>query len=804
MAGWSLFAPRAPADKALSLTPSTPAPRPEVRPESGFHRTLRHGLPVVGVVVVVVLVASIAYFVYDSNRRGAVVLGNDLVTSIDRRVALQMQAYLAPPEQFLELADATAAGRGVFAGLDSVEPFVLRGMGAMRAVVGFSYGDPQGNFLYVVRNANGGLDSKLIDRRGEKPKITWTKRDAEGKVIKVEEDNTDEFDPRTRPWYQGAVTTKKPFWSDTYLFYTVKKPGITFSIPHFDQDGKLGNVIGIDIELASLDDFLKHIDIGHSGQALIVDRNWRVVAYPSDNWLPASGPDQKAPMLDELGDPVLARAYNLLRMRGPGRQVLDFANERIIVSSEPMKMLTGRDWSALIVVPETDFIGFVSDSALAALVMSVLVVLTVAGLSGLLAWRNLLAERRAAAAASRQQALELRSRTFVELARAGPPSDGGTDESLEAALETATGDCAAKRVAVWRLSPDRTTLVCEDCFDRTANDHTSGMELHRDQLPDLFASLGSGEPIDAADASQERRTEDLSRVYLKQLQIQGVYIMPIMSNGRLMGMVTVEDPQRGEHTTSMTTFCDALSAVLALRYTAAAPPEPVAVRAAAAAAAGTSTVGGTVAEGFAERQSRLEHALMQHDVALEDLDEAVIDGAAIAVLKLPAWTTVAKRPAGCEERTAMDAIVDELRRTIEQSGLSYAALLDDQIVLAAFSPDKAAAIASARCVATAVLDLRDRLLELEERWSISLDFSVAIDIGTVMASTVGTEPPLRHVWGGSVGIARVLASTSARRTIGASETAYELLADRFLFRPRGSYFLPETGNMRTFVMLGRI
>ena len=46
--------------------------------------------------------------------------------------------------------------------------------------------------------------------------------------------------------------------------------------------------------------------------------------------------------------------------------------------------------------------------------------------------------------------------------------------------------------------------------------------------------------------------------------------------------------------------------------------------------------------------------------------------------------------------------------------------------------------------------------------------------------------------------------TTARRTIAASETAYDLLSNQFLFRPRGSYFLPENGNMRTFVMVGRI
>jgi class 3 adenylate cyclase len=152
----------------------------------------------------------------------------------------------------------------------------------------------------------------------------------------------------------------------------------------------------------------------------------------------------------------------------------------------------------------------------------------------------------------------------------------------------------------------------------------------------------------------------------------------------------------------------------------------------------------------------------------------------------------------------MDTIVDELRLVLEKSGVAYAALLDDQIVLAAFSSDRNQVAGDAHCVATALLDLRDRLFELEEKWNTSLDFRLAIDIGVVMASAVATDPPSRNLWGGAVGIAKVLADTAARRTIAASETAYELLSDNFLFRPRGSYFLPETGNMRTFVLVGRI
>lgn len=777
---------------------SSPAMR---RPgPSRLRNALLNSLPLVGIAVVMTLVSSIAYLVYDSNRRGAATLSDDLITAIDRRVAAQLELYFSPAEQFLELANTVAGGRSVFDGAQEVQRFVLNALPTTTAASSFSYADAEGNFLFVVRNDKGGLDTKTIDRRKGGQTVSWTRRDARKTVVAVQGDASDNFDPRTRPWYQGAETTGKPFWTDSYSFFTLKKPGVTYSIPSFDGEQKLVSIVGVDIELASLCAFLKRLEIGRSGRAMIVDHSGRVIAFPSDDWLPLDRESFTAPRLDQLGDALLTRAYNRLRVEGYGRQVLEFGDQRVIVSAEPVSMLTTRKWVVLIVVPEIDLVGFVSDSAFLALAMSAVVVLIVAALSGLIVWRNFRAERRAATAAARQQALEARTRTFIELARGSTVT--GEDESLASALEIAATDCVAKRVAVWRLNADRTTLLCEDCFDRAANDHTSGMELHRDQVPDLFAALGNGTPIDAVDASKDRATEDLFLTYLRPLHLTSVYLVPIMANGRLMGMLTVEDPQRGEHSASMATFCEALSVVLALRYAAAAPPVPVAQRAAVAAA--EASAGGVGIESFAQRQSRIERALIQQDLSLEDLEESTIDQAAIAVLKLPGWTTVARRPEGCEERTAMDAIVSALHAVLGQSGVSYAALLDDQIVLAAVPPDKSAVAASARCVATTVLDLRDRLLELEERWNVSLDFCVAIDIGMVMTSTVDTNPPSRHLWGGSVGVARVLARTATRRTIAASETAYDLLADRFVFRSHGSYFLPETGDMRIFAMVGRV
>jgi adenylate cyclase len=768
--------------------------------EPSWRTWLRRALPVVGVVAVLALVSAIAYYVYDSNRRGAIVLSNDLITAIDRRVAVQMQAYLAPAQQFLELAVAATHGRNVADGGTEAERLALSALATVGPVTGFSYADPGGNFQFIVRNEQGGYDTKTIDVRDGGRRVTWVRRDAAGKVIATETDPADTFDPRTRPWYQGAEQSKQPFWTPTYLFFTVKKPGISFAIPTYDAEGKLQNVLSVDIELATLCVFLKQLGIGVSGKALIIDNQGRIVAYPSDDWLPADRPDVATPMLDELGDPVLTRVYNRLRVEGYGRQVLDIGERRIIVSSEPVKMLTGRNWVVLIVVPETDFVGFVVDSGWAALVMSIIIVLIVAALTGLMAWRSVLADRRAAAAATRQQALELRTQAFVDLAQGAATDEGLAGENLQGATESAATACDAKRVAIWRFTSDRRALVCEDCFDRAVDDHTAGLEFHRDEMPNLFAALDKGTPIDATDAGRDRRTAELFTTYLQPLGLSRVYLAPIVAAGQTIGLLSVEDPRQGDRAAGLATFCDALSTLLALRFTAAIPGSAAP---AAVAAALPPPAEERPPDSFLQRQARLERTLLQQGAVLEELREASVDRAAVGVVKLPTWTSVTQKPSDSEQRTAMDAIVQELSLSIEKSGATYAALLDDQIVVAAFSAHADSIGENARCVATALLALRDRLITFEDDWGTNLDFRLALDVGTVMVSTVGTEPPTRSLWGGALGVAKVLAAAAGRRSIAASETAYEVLSEDFLFRARGSYFLPETGTMRTFVMVGR-
>lgn len=766
---------------------------------------LRTVLTIAGVVVVGLLAALMAYRAYESDRRVASLLNNDPIREVGRRVGSQVRLYFNPAQQFLELADAVVGDRSVLDAGAEISRVAERMLADTPSVAAFTYADPDGNALYLMRNAFGSFDIKRVDTRAQK--VVWTRRDSAGRE-RVEEGRFDGIDPRTQAWYQGAKDSKKPFWTDTYILPALQKPGVTFAMPQISDKGGLKTVMAVDVELASLSAILKDREnIGPRGMALIVDRTGEVVAYPADDWLLKEGATSRAPMLYEMGDPVLTRVYDLVRLGNFERKVLDFGNRRIVVLALPMRRLTAGEWQILVIVPASDVGGFVSDSGVVELVMSIVAVLIVAGIAGVLAWRNIRVERRAAAAATRQQAVELRLQSFVDFTRdAASPGDAG--ETLKAATESAVRACAAKRVAVWRLGPDGRTLSCDDCFDRTANDHTSGLELHRDELPNLFAALATGQPIQAVATGRDRRAAELFASYLSPLEISRVYIQPLGPEGDPVGMLTIEDPPQGDRGAGLATYCNALALLLALRLRTAAVPVAAGdgdgIFPRAAPAAPPAPVEAPPPDSLTQRHILLERTLIRLGSSLEALGDSAVDTAAVGVVRLPDWATVVQPPAEGGASTAMDAIVFELRRVIETSGVDYAALLGDQIVLAALAREKDAAAENAQCIAAAMLELRDCLVGLETKWGTTIDFRLAIDVGMVVNSAVGADPSSRNLWGASVGIAKVLADTAAMRTIAASETAYALLSGTFLFRPRGSYFMPETGNMRTFVMVGRL
>ena len=89
------------------------------------------------------------------------------------------------------------------------------------------------------------------------------------------------YDPRTRPWYKGAIATGGEHWTNVYLFASSQNPGITASCPIYNDKREAIGVCGIDIDLSTFSRFLQNIKIDNQGYAYVIEnKHGRVIAHP--------------------------------------------------------------------------------------------------------------------------------------------------------------------------------------------------------------------------------------------------------------------------------------------------------------------------------------------------------------------------------------------------------------------------------------------------------------------------------------------------------------------------------------------
>jgi len=148
------------------------------------------------------------------------------------------------------------------------------------AYIGF----PDGEFYFVARSddaAPGGFRTRVIslDTGVREVTVSWT--DSEFGIIESEVDTEDVFDPRQRPWFTPIADGQDQNWTSPYVFSSSQEPGITHSVAVQDDTGELVAVVGMDISLSQLGDFLTELRPRENGEALVVTRDGEIIAGSS-------------------------------------------------------------------------------------------------------------------------------------------------------------------------------------------------------------------------------------------------------------------------------------------------------------------------------------------------------------------------------------------------------------------------------------------------------------------------------------------------------------------------------------------
>ena len=196
--------------------------------------TLRQTIALSLAAMIVATAAVITVSTYLSTRNTLLGFSRNLIAHNADLVHEQVTGFLRPASSAATLTMSLVDMNMIDVGdLHRTEAYFFELLRLHRTVAMFNLGDEAGNFVMVKRMPDGSLSTKLITTEGER-RVVWRHRDVDATLEPPREevvDPDDTYDPRVRPWYEGAKSTGGLFWTDVYVFHTDKKPGITASVP---------------------------------------------------------------------------------------------------------------------------------------------------------------------------------------------------------------------------------------------------------------------------------------------------------------------------------------------------------------------------------------------------------------------------------------------------------------------------------------------------------------------------------------------------------------------------------------------
>jgi adenylate cyclase len=187
-----------------------------------------------------------------------------------------------------------------------------------------------------------------VNRAAQPPYEIWQYRDEDYKMVGKECLLNPTFDPRVRPWYQGAVKKKGLFWSELYKTIPTGQTTIAVSCPAYDDNGNFIAILGVDLLLEQLSDFLSKQLIGEHGRILILDSDGHVLLTDNKSFTAPSS------MVSET---TVQQAFQKFMREGKPYFLLDEKKAPFLVSCLKFSLTEGTDWIVLSIVPITDFFG---------------------------------------------------------------------------------------------------------------------------------------------------------------------------------------------------------------------------------------------------------------------------------------------------------------------------------------------------------------------------------------------------------------------------------------------------------------
>ncbi|QIZ72015.1 ATP-binding protein [Oxynema aestuarii] len=309
------------------------------------------------------VVGLTGYLSFRNGQRSVEELVHQLSDKITDNIDRHLQNYLTTPH-LLHRVTAASVRNGIL----DIEDFetVRRQFWSeiqLSDAVDYIYlGYKNGNFIGVQKYLDGRTVVKFRDESTE-PNRDIYQLDDRGNIEEFLKSSP--YDPRSRPWYETTLQERKQTWSEVYISADLGVLQVTPTTPIYDPDGNLVGVLGTNLILSQIGDFLQGLEISESGIAFIVEPGGETIASSTDESpfiTPEEGEPKRLlavesqnPLIRESSAYLLQHLPPLDRLDEPAHLTFSIDGKKQLLQVSPLDDDLGLKWAIVVVIPEADF-----------------------------------------------------------------------------------------------------------------------------------------------------------------------------------------------------------------------------------------------------------------------------------------------------------------------------------------------------------------------------------------------------------------------------------------------------------------
>lgn len=330
-------------------------------------------------------VGLVGYLSFKNGQQAVNDLANQLIDKASQQVDEHLAIYLALPQQLSQLnADAISAGQLNLNNQRANEQYLFRQAKAFKDITYIGYVLTDGREAGAGRWING-VDLLVYENLIGDGKASEYVADNRGNRVKLLQSY--EFDPWTQQGTKDAARLGKPIWGPIFTFdpgnvkitqegkalqtkNSTSNNGFEYYVglparyPIYDQNGKQLGIIGIDLLLTNISEFLRSIKVSSSGQVFIIERDGMLVGSSSkhsilhkvngkaERFSVFKSPD---PLIRSIAGELQKKFKNFQSIHNNQELNITFNGEHQFVQVTPWQDKYGLDWLVVVTVPESDF-----------------------------------------------------------------------------------------------------------------------------------------------------------------------------------------------------------------------------------------------------------------------------------------------------------------------------------------------------------------------------------------------------------------------------------------------------------------